>query len=363
MTEPLRFAFFGSSLVSAYWNGACTYYRGLIHALHDRGHRITFLEPHAYERQEHRDIPDPDWARVVVYEPRGEDAVRQVVRSAAGADVVVKCSGVGVYDDVLESAVLDLPSSSLKVFWDVDAPATLTAIEGGDLPELRELIAGYDLVLTYGGDDPVRRRYQDLGARRCVAVYNALEPLTHHPVPPRHDLSCDLLFVGNRLPDREARVHEFFFGAAAASPRRSFMLGGSGWSTEEFANVISLGHVSPQDHNVLNCSARAVLNVTRESMAVNGFSPPTRIFEAVGAGACLITDEWEGIDMFLEPGEQILVAADGPQVAALVDELDPARARGIGEAGRARLLREHTYARRAAQVEDLMMSHRQRPIA
>ena len=30
MSAGLRFAFFGSSLVSSYWNGACTYYRGII---------------------------------------------------------------------------------------------------------------------------------------------------------------------------------------------------------------------------------------------------------------------------------------------------------------------------------------------
>ena len=44
---PLEIAFFGSSLVSAYWNGAATYYRGVIRALHARGHRVTFYEPDA----------------------------------------------------------------------------------------------------------------------------------------------------------------------------------------------------------------------------------------------------------------------------------------------------------------------------
>ena len=65
----MNIAFFGSSLVSAYWNGACTYYRGLIRALAERGHCITFFEPDAFERQQHRDIDDPEWAEVVVYDP------------------------------------------------------------------------------------------------------------------------------------------------------------------------------------------------------------------------------------------------------------------------------------------------------
>jgi spore maturation protein CgeB len=130
MTPSIRISFFGSSLVSAYWNGACTYYRGLIRALHDRGHRVTFYEPRAYERQEHRDIADPDWARVVIYEPSDPAAVLAVVDRARDCDVIAKTSGVGVYDDVLEAAVA-ARRDALRIFWDVDAPATLSAIESG----------------------------------------------------------------------------------------------------------------------------------------------------------------------------------------------------------------------------------------
>src|SRR5262245_10317079 len=105
MKQGLDIAFFGSSLVSAYWNGAATYYRGIIRALAERGHRITFYEPDAYERQQHRDIPDPDWARVVVYPGEGEDGVRRVLEGARDADLIVKASGVGVFDELLEAAI------------------------------------------------------------------------------------------------------------------------------------------------------------------------------------------------------------------------------------------------------------------
>src|SRR4051812_31381859 len=67
--EVMRIAFFGSSLVSADWNGAGTYYRGLVKELDRRGHRVTFFEPDAFERQAHRDIADPPWAEMVVYAP------------------------------------------------------------------------------------------------------------------------------------------------------------------------------------------------------------------------------------------------------------------------------------------------------
>jgi spore maturation protein CgeB len=352
----VRIAFFGSSLVSSYWNGACTYYRGLLRCLHARGHELAFYEPIAYERQEHRDIADPAYARVVVYEAQTEEQVLRTVASARGRyDAVVKCSGVGVHDTLLEGAVLEL-GAPLTIFWDVDAPATLAAMEADPGDALRARIASFDLVLTYGGGDPVVRRYRALGARDCIPVYNALDPQTHHPVAPREDLRADVAFLGNRLPDREARVEDFFFGAAARAPHSSFLLGGSGWEdrVRERSNVRYLGHVSTRDHNALNCSARSVLNVSRESMAANGFSPATRVFEAAGAGACVITDAWEGIELFLDPGREILVARDGAEVSELLGELDPQRARRIGAAALARVLAQHTYADRAAQVEALL---------
>ncbi len=347
----MRFAFFGSSLVSSYWNGAATYYRGIVRALAARGHSVEFYEPDAYGRQQHRDMADPPWARVVVYEPeRWKEAIEQ----ARGADVVVKTSGVGVCDAELEAAVPELGAGT-SIFWDVDAPATLARLEAAPDDPLRALVPRCDLVLTYGGGDPVVARYRALGARDCVPVYNALDPETHHPARPDARFACDLAFLGNRLPDREARVEEFFLRAAELLPGRRLLLGGSGWEDKPLpANVTLLGHVSTNDHNALNCTPLAVLNVTRTDMVENGWSPATRVFEAAGAGACLITDAWEGIEAFLEPGTEVLVAACAEDVADSLQGLSPARARRIGEAARRRLLAEHTYAHRAAQVEAIL---------
>ncbi len=127
----MKIAFFASSLVSAYWNGAATYYRGIVRALHERGHEITFYEPDAFDRQQHRDMEDPPWAKVVVYSAAAEADVLATVEQARGADLVVKASGVGVHDELLERAVLDLQRArTLVAFWDVDAPATLDRVHG-----------------------------------------------------------------------------------------------------------------------------------------------------------------------------------------------------------------------------------------
>src|SRR5689334_6447460 len=352
----MRIAFFGSSLVSSYWNGAATYYRGLLKALAGLGHDITFYEPDAFQRQQHRDMPDPDWAKVVVYPATPEGWQSSLATASRHCDLLVKASGVGVFDMELEQAAPDaVPSWVLCAYWDVDAPATLEAIAAKPDHHLRHAIPRYDAVLTYGGGDPVVAGYQRVGARLCLPIYNALDPDVHHPVARQSDFACDLGFLGNRLPDREARVEEFFLRAAALLPECRFLLGGSGWEDKPMpANVRAIGHVGTSQHNAFFCSGRVTLNINRDSMARYGFSPPTRVFEAAGAGACLLTDKWEGIEMFLEPDREVLVAGTGNEVIEIMRRLTPERARSIGQAAMRRVLAQHTYAHRADQLEQLL---------
>ena len=351
----MRIAFFGSSLLSAYWNGAATYYRGILKALAARGHAITFLEPDAFDRQRHRDIEPPEWARVVVYAADAE-GLRGALAHAGSADLVVKASGVGVLDAELEAGVLEAAAAdALVAFWDVDAPATLARLEA--IRGIR--YARCCPTTTWSSPTAAARRCAmpiSVSARGCARRSTTRSiPTTIIRCAPDPRFASDLAFLGNRLPDREARVETFFFAAAAQAPEQRFLLGGSGWDDKPLpANVRWLGHVSTRDHNAINSTARCVLNISRESMALNGWSPATRVFEAAGAGACLITDRWQGIEMFLEPEREVLVAEDGAEVAEILRCIDEAEARRIGAAARRRLLAEHTYAQRALAVEEAL---------
>jgi spore maturation protein CgeB len=353
----MKIAFYGSSLLSSYWNGAATYYRGILRALAAHGHRITFYEPDAYERQQHRDIEPPDWVRVVVY-PATVEGARQVIAVAGEADIVIKASGVGVFDELLlEELAGAARPDALYGFWDVDAPATLAEIGGDPDHPLRRLLPRLDFVLTYGGGPPVVAAYEGFGARLVRTVYNALDPETHRPAAGDPRFDADLAFLGNRLPDREARVDTFFVDTARRLPQRRFLLGGAGWQTKTLpSNVKTLGHVYTDQHNAFNTTPLAVLNIARDSMARTGYSPATRVFEAAGAGACIITDAWTGIELFLEPESEILVARDGEDVAALLQDLSRDRARSIGAHAYARVVAQHTYKQRAAAVNDLFVS-------
>lgn len=340
----------GSSIVSSYWNGAATYYRGIYKYLAQRGHRITFAEPDAYGRQEHRDRGDFSYVESVVYQPGA--GIEAVLRRARSADVVIKHSGIGADDRVLEARVLELQPYAVVIFWDVDAPATIQRLHErtGDL--FRALIPRYDAIFTYGGGPGIRDEYLRFGARSYTSIYNGLDPDTHHPVPPDPELACDAAFIGNRLPDREARVEQLFLRGAELAPQRKFILGGEGWGDKRLpGNVRWIGHVPTGDHNRINCSASMVMNINRSSMADFGFSPPTRVFEVAGAGACLLCDDWPGIDECFAPGEELIVIRSAEDMVGALDRYDAGERKRIGEAFHKRALRDHTYAQRAQKAE------------
>ena len=363
MKTGLNIAFFGSSLVSAYWNGAATYYRGIIKTLYQQGHTVTFYEPDAFGRQANRDIPDPEYAKVVVYQPTFKD-VRECLEAAKKSDIIIKASGVGVFDQELEEGILKIGKEDQQlIFWDVDAPATLDRLIYDQNDYFISLIPRFDQILTYGGGRPVEEAYKKFGANECTSIYNAFDPESHHPVCSHEDYSCDLAFLGNRLPDREQRVEKFFIKVAEALPDKKFILGGSGWDDKNLPqNIKYIGHVPTRNHNAFNCSPLAVLNISRDSMASYGYSPATRVFEAAAAGACMITDAWEGIAEFFGPGEEILVVNSSEEVVNALCMLDSAMARAIGDAALRRALGMHTYQHRARQLEEILHVRNRRKI-
>ena len=354
--RPHDIAFFGASLVSAHWNEAAGYHRGLLHALEGRGHRLTFYEPDALDRQRFRDLDDPPWARVVVYPGADDDGPLPALAEAREASVIIKASDIGVFDALLESAILEQrrPGQTI-VFWDVDPVATLAHLQDHPADPLRELLPRFDRVLTYGGGEPVVRAYRELGVDRCAPIDDAFDPEARAEATADPRFSAHLSLLANRLPDRPARVEAFFFAAARALPDRRFLLGGSGWEDRPLPpNVRWLGHIGAAEHGAFHGGAQAVLGLSHGGSARAGDAPVTRVLEAAGAGACVITDAWPGVDRFLEPGREILVARDGAQVAAHLATLSAERARTLGEAARRRVTTEHTYALRAAQLEALL---------
>lgn len=351
----MNIAFFAASLVSSQNNASAVYCRGLLQALHQRGHGIIFYEPDVPERQTYRDIPVPDWAEVVVY-PATEAAVYRMLETARSADVVVKAGDVGVFDQLLEREVLNLQDeSTLIAFWDMNPAATLQRLSDDRNDPLRVLIPQYDVIFTYGGGSAVVEAYHALRAQNCVPVYHAFDPQTHHPVAASPVFGGMLGFLDDYLADHEARVDEFFFKAARRLPAEPLVLGGRGWRNHapELANIRYLGELATQDHNAFYSGPMCVLNLRYQNSATSAYLPQSGLFEAAGAGACVITDDRHGSEMF-EPGREILIARDGDEVVEHLLRLTSTHARILGNAARRRVLTEHTYTQRAAQVESVL---------
>ncbi|HKD13095.1 MAG TPA: hypothetical protein VKE71_00990 [Candidatus Angelobacter sp.] len=137
---------FGSSITSSYWNGAATYYRGIYKELHALGHEVIFAEPDAYGRQQKRDKGDFSYVTSMVYKDASE--IPHLLATAGQCDLIIKHSGVGVFDDLLEAEVLNYRSEWTRVvFWDVDAPATLARVEENPQDAFRALIPNMTLSL------------------------------------------------------------------------------------------------------------------------------------------------------------------------------------------------------------------------
>lgn len=362
----MNIALFGTSLLSAYHNHAATYFRGILRALHARGHTITFYEPDILARQQYRDIQPPSWAEVVLYEHEQRAALEQV-EAAQEADLILKTSGVTPFDTLLEEALLECKRpGTLVAYWDVDIPTTLNRIHADPCNPAYRLIPRYDFVLTRGGGAEILGAYEALGARECVSIPNALDPGTHFPSPsPDEQFVCDLAFLGNYHPERQAKVEEYFLEAAVASPDASFLLAGHGWGDIALPpNVRNIGYVGTRLHNAIHSSALAVLSLHSPAITRCGFTPAARLFEAGGAGSCIISDDWPGLEDFFEPDYEILLARNGEEVAEQLNDLRAqgrGRACSLGNGALRRCLREHTYTHRAISIDTLLARHIAKP--
>lgn len=347
----LTIAFFGSSLVSSCRNTAAVYYRGIICNLHKLGHNLTIYEPDTTERKLLRDLHDTSLGKVVVY-PCTENGIYSSLDSAKSSDMIIKAGNTGQFDELLDREVLLMKKENRQVvFWDSDAAATLKRIRKNIHDPFRKMIPQYDLILTLGGGEPIVNEYFSLGAADCIPVYDALDPEKHFPVFTDHRLFADLSFIENRVPGQDKRVDEYFFSVAERLPELKFILAGNGWKAKKKSgNIEYLGRLDPVAQNTFNCSATAVLDLNFEGLHGKGVFPTKRMFEAAGAGSCMITNRWKGLEFFFEPGKEMFVADSGEEVAEIVRKLTPGAAAVVGTRALARVRAEHTYAHRARQL-------------
>lgn len=353
----MRFVIFGLTISSSWGNGHATLWRGLCRGLAARGHSVLFLERDTPYYSEHRDLPEPPGATLVLYE--SWDSVRErAEEETRAADVAIVTS---YCPDALHAAasITGTRPGPVRVFYDLDAPVTLSRTRAGErVPYLPpEGLAGFDLVLSYAGGSALAEIRERLGARHVAPLYGSVDPDVHRPAPTDPPLEGDLSYLGTYAADRQGALDRLFLTPARRLPGRDFVLGGSQYPPEFpwTPNIRYVRHVPPSRHGAFYSSSRFTLNITRGPMLATGYCPSGRLFEAASCGAAIVTDRWSGLEEFFAPGAEIVVA-DGPEDVERALRMDAEEAAAIGAAARRRALAEHTAERRAEELEALLES-------
>jgi spore maturation protein CgeB len=352
----MRIVVFGLSVSSSWGNGHATLWRGLIHALATRGHRVIFFERDVPYYAAHRDcfgLPNGELRLYSKWQDISRDAAT-ALREADVGMVTSYCPDALTATELIASS--DVP---VKAFYDLDTPVTLHRLATGEPVSYigPRALEDFDVVLSYTGGPALAALRTNLRARRVSPLYGSVDPALHAPAAPVARFRADLSYLGTYSSDRQAALRELFLMPAQALPARTFAIGGSQYPND-FAwssNINYLWHVPPAEHAAFFGSARLNLNVTRAPMAAMGFCPSGRLFEAAACGAALISDDWTGLDEFYVPGDELLVAATAGDVIDALARSD-AELRRVGARARERTLSEHTTQHRAAQLIDILES-------
>jgi spore maturation protein CgeB len=342
----------GLSITSSWGNGHATTYRGLVRALHNRGHRVRFLERDVPWYAENRDLARPPYGRTELYASLEEldDRFRSAV---AAADLVVV--GSFVPEGRAVAAWVQRHRGGLAAFYDIDTPATLAAVSSGTCEYLdRQLIPGFDLYLSFTGGPTLRRLEREFGARRAFPLYCSFDP--HHYFPEPQEVRWHLGYMGTYSEDRQPALERLLLQPAARSPERRFVVAGPLYpaTTDWPSNVDRIVHLGPAEHRAFYCRQRFTLNVTRAAMSAAGHSPSVRLFEAAACGVPVISDAWPGLESFFAPGREILLARTAEDTLRTLTAIGPEEARRIGARARARVLASHTAEHRAEELEGIV---------
>jgi spore maturation protein CgeB len=346
----LRLVVFGLTISSSWGNGHATTYRALLKAFAARGHEVIFFERDETWYADNRDLPDPDFCRLVLY-----DSVNNLTRfrsTLERADAIV--IGSFVRDGVGITTELCTRREGVIAFYDIDTPVTMAKLAQGECTYLTpELIPEFDLYLSFTGGPFLRRIEKLYGAKRAVPLYCSVDEKLYRPVASKK--RWELSYIGTYSPDRQPTLTRLLIEAARQRPDLAFAVAGPQYP-EDIAwphNVERLEHVSPEDHPAFYAASRFTLNVTRRDMIEAGFSPSVRLFEAGACGCPVLSDHWSGLDTLFKPGGEIIVCHKTEDTLAALEMADTARRRVAGAAHQ-RVLAGHTGAHRAGELEDYL---------
>jgi spore maturation protein CgeB len=345
----MRIVFFGLSITSSWGNGHATTYRGMVRELVARGHAVLFLERDKPWYRGNADLPSPPWGETRLYESLDQ------LRDRFGGEIAnADCVIVGSYvpDGIAVGEWVTSVAQGRTAFYDIDTPVTLAAMRRQECFYIdRALVGKYGIYFSFTGGQVLERIEREFGSPRARALYCSVDPEVYFPEERKKEY--DLGYLGTYSADRQPTLNALLIEVARQCPDSRFAVAGPQYPNgiEWPANVRRIAHLAPRDHRDFYNGQRATLNVTRADMIAAGWSPSVRLFEAAACATPVISDWWPGLDELFVPGEEILIARETADVRRLLQEMPQDELAGIGRRARERVLKEHTAAHRAMELE------------
>lgn len=350
MNKSLEIVIVGLSITSSWGNGHATTFRGLVRELQKKGHRVTFLERDVPWYASNRDLPNPPYCKTILYNSLDElrEKYSEII---ASADLVI----VGSYvpEGVEVGKFVTIAAEGITAFYDIDTPVTLAKLEREDYEYLHpELIAEYDLYLSFTGGPTLQHLEEQYGSPMARAFYCSFDPELYFPE--QQDIKWDLGYLGTYSDDRQPPLQKLMLNAAENYSEGKFVVAGPQYpySIQWPQNVERIEHLPPSEHCKFYNSQRFTMNITRADMIKAGWSPSVRLFEAAACGTPIISDYWEGIDSIFEIGKEILISGTYEDTLHYLRQLSDEERREIGERARQKVLSHHTAAHRATELEN-----------
>jgi spore maturation protein CgeB len=346
----MKITFIGLTITSSWGNGHATTYRALLKALAARGHDVCFLECDKPWYARERDMICGVGYQVHLYRDKGE-LERMHRDRIAGSDLVV----LGSYTP--EGAELapwlrSVVENGVFAFYDIDTPITLLALQNEGIDYLKaEMISEFDLYLSFSGGMALEVLEEQFKARFARPLYCSVDPDEYHPEELQKEWA--LGYLGTYSTDRQPTLEQLLLEPARSLPHAPFVVAGPGYPDRERwpANVHAIDHLPPAEHRRFYNRQHLTLNVTRSAMVGLGHSPSVRLFEAAACGTAIMSDPWRGLDELFTPGEEILIARNGTEALEILRSAPDLDLTGMGSRARARVLKAHTAAHRAFELE------------
>lgn len=350
--QPLKIVIIGLTITSSWGNGHATTYRGLVRELTRLGHRVLFLERDVEWYASNRDLAEPPFGITRLYQDLS-DLKARFYEEVCAADAVIV--GSYVQEGIAVGEWVRNCNDRVVAFYDIDTPVTLAKLSAGKNEYLsRELIAKYDLYLSFTGGPTLKTLEKKFGSPMARPLYCSFDPEIYFPEP--QPITWDLGYMGTYSDDRQPTVNNLLVEPARSASHLKFTVVGPQYpdSIKWPSNVQRIEHLSPREHRKFYNSQRFTLNVTRRDMIEAGYSPSVRLFEAAACGTPIISDFWQGLDELFKLDEEILIANSSADTLKFLDMNDSERSE-LGRGARLRVMTEHTAKHRATELEGYLL--------